>query len=231
MTLDFFDPELECYRTVATDTLRLVATPSRVPLAELSPGQPAREVELRQRDIRHIRAEPGRLTAWAHGFPGGAVGLGLQVLPLLAIGAVWGARRERQRREADPSERRFRGAAGEARKHLDAARPKLEGGDPVGGSAEVSRGIVVFLSERLQLRSHTLTPAEAHEVLLERGAPAELTDRVHRLLEECDAARFAPELVDADGGSRLLEDARALLGALQKVTFHKGNDHGEVSSP
>ncbi len=213
-TLDYFNPVEERYKRVKTERLSLQVT-GRMPAAAARSGAAAKNVI--GPTIRPPR--PPRAVAHQDGGPLHTHPLFLLLLALplgLVLTLTVGERlRARLRQETPGSQRRA--ASRRTREHLSRAR-ELHNSDPVAFFAAIAAGLRSLLDQRLGASIEGLTRGELRAQMLAAGFTKELTDRVGRELDTCDAARFAPGGEDERQRSEALDRAAALLDRLARAT-------------
>ena len=115
---------------------------------------------------------------------------------------------------------RFVRAPGTARRELKLAREALARGDAAGVCSSVSKALVDFTGSRLKVGARGMTLPELSGVLRSAGAGAELTERVTRLLSECDLGRFAAGTGSVES-ERLVAEAEACLRELERLSARR----------
>ncbi|GAB4314294.1 MAG: BatD family protein [Candidatus Sumerlaeia bacterium] len=227
----YFNPESGRYESITLGAVPLKVTPGSIkqPLVVAqnaaagpegaAPGG-SRIVEVGQA-LRYIKpAAPGVLVRAealeTRGLPDASVIWALVLLPPAAVLGTWGWSRRRAWLAEHQDEARRRAAHGVARRQLKAARSLLAGGDKNADAfyAEVARAIRAFIGARLNVAPAGLTLDEVRRLLEEAGCQDDVCEVVCRLLERCDAARYAPGASTGVQMQATLEAAMSALDAL-----------------
>jgi hypothetical protein len=88
---------------------------------------------------------------------------------------------------------RYQKAEKAARKRLKLAKNALDKNDTTNFYSELSLALFGYLEDKLGIQKSEFTLETAVEKLLYRNVNADLIDRVKRIAEKCEYARFAPE--------------------------------------
>jgi len=215
ISLSFFDPGRETYRTVASPDLSLGVLPAEE--SDAGPELPARAAIARLgRDIRYIH-EPATIRAAGAPVHARPAYLLLQLIPLAALAAAVGVRRRRDRFAGEEGLERFVRAPARARRELAAARKGLAAGDAGAVCSSVSRAVVDFIGDRLKVGARGMTLPELAGLLRSVGADESTIERVKSLLSHCDLGRFAGDsgTVESEG---LLREAEECLRELERLS-------------
>ena len=200
----YFDTALRDYVTLRTEPIGLEVRPVEGAASGVYVGGRKSEIELLARDILHI-APINDATPWAGPLPHRAVFYAAFGAPALAWGVSTVLSRRHRRRLADP--RRMRAERAHAR-----ARQVLRGEGAV--EDRVVRAVHGWTADRFDRAAAGLRHDDVIGLAQRQGADAETVDRLRRLLDRCDAARFAPL---GAGSSDLVDEADALIDRLEEV--------------
>jgi hypothetical protein len=211
LSFTYFDPESRRYETVHTQPLSLTVKPGEG--GALRPGGPVAGVQDTVRNVLPAGAlRPMRLEArfqsatpvWRRPlFVAAAVAPPAAWMLFSLVGAV---RARRARR--DPANDQRRGTRAARGRLAAASRLRASGTDGV-FSEEVERAVTAFLEARVGAVLSGLTRDALRQRLVDAGAPETMVADAARVLDTCDAVRFAP------GAVRL--DREALLGEAERV--------------
>lgn len=138
----------------------------------------------------------------------------LLFLPVAVLGAVLFRERHRSRLTTDISWARGRRAHPLSRKHLRRAAELMEEGRTAAFFEELDRAVLGFIGNRLNVAERGFTRAGLRSLLAGRGVPAEVLDRLLRLLDHCDRGRYAPASETPDDLDRALDEASDLIPVL-----------------
>lgn len=202
----YFDTGRREYVTLSTAPIGLEVNAVEGGAGGVFVGGRKSEIELLARDIQHIAPIPGTITPWSGPLPHRAGFYVALAVPALAWLVSAQLARRRERMLADPRRLRSTRALANARKELDAD-----------GAAEdvVVRAVHGWAADRFDRAAAGLTHDEVVELARANGATDELTERLRKTLDRCDAARFAPL---GAGAGDLLGETRALLQQLEEAT-------------
>jgi tetratricopeptide (TPR) repeat protein len=190
--LTYFDTKQAKYRELTTKPIELVVveTERSRRMAESTP-QRQQDIEILGTDIAHIHTDvplsDDRRPLYTYGF--------VQVLlplPLLALAGVVGVQRRRRRLAADVGLVRASRAQKEARKRLQRANQALRADEPEAFYAEISTALQRYVGDKLNVSAVGMRHDDFRKHLAETGFHEDERERVVQLLEQCDAARFAP---------------------------------------
>src|SRR5207237_1052601 len=118
--------------------------------------------------------------------------------PLFAVGPVAAAgamliMRTRVAIASDAEGRRVRGAARAAKKRLRGAQALLQQRKGAAAFyAEITRALTQYLADKQQVAAAGMTRDELAAALAQRGHPDATVQRLLKILDDCDQARFAP---------------------------------------
>jgi tetratricopeptide (TPR) repeat protein len=214
----YFDTREARYRLLETNPIEVTALRSTNPARAAEVDAPAmqQEIQVTGRDLAHIHADLRVADDLRPLYTRGLFGI-LAPLPLLAVAAVMARQRRRNLLASDVALARSTRARKLAHKHLAAARKHLTAGAGEAFYAEVSRALLHYVGDKLNVSAAGATHAQLRERVHAAGAPEALCDRLMSMLERCDAARFAPGSM---GGERLreaLSEAEGILVDLDGV--------------
>jgi BatD DUF11 like domain len=214
LSFSYFDPESHRYETVRTQPLSLTVTPGEA--GALRAASPSGGVPDAVRNVLPAGAlRPLRLEArfqtqtpvWRRPVFVAAALAPPAAFMLLSLVGVVRARRARH----DPVSEQRRGTRAARGRLAAAARLRASGTDGA-FSEEVERAVTAFLEARLGAGLSGLTRDALRHRLTQAGAPAALVEGAARVLDTCDAVRFAPGAVRLDRQALLAEAEQVLEG-------------------
>lgn len=215
ISLAYFDPEAGEYRTASTGPLVVSVTPGATTPGGAGWGGGRGAIEVVGQDVRFIRQNLGALQVIGQRPWDGGLFWFLQLLPVgLAAGALVYEKR-RRRLEEDLGFARGLRSNREAARRLKKARALAAAGD-AGFPGEVAAALRGYVADKFNRAAPGLTQDEIRSLLETRGVNAELIDRLLRLLDHCDMARFAPSAAALEDRQRLLDDAGELITRLRR---------------
>ncbi len=179
-------------------------------------GLSKEEVQLLGQDIRFIKTEDSDF------FPidrPPLTGLFFWIVLLFPLPLLSGAflyRRHRDRLASDLAYARKRRAGRAARKQLARARNCLSGGNEKEFYTEVSRALMGFLADKLNLPEAGLVRDEIRSHLRKRNVTQETISAVIDCLDTCDRQRFAPASADMEQMKKFLHNCGRILSRLDR---------------
>ena len=206
----FFDPEAKSYRQLESQPFLLTVTPS----AEAYPAEIAQlsrqEIGTAAKDIRYIKVYSGDFEDQGKHLYTKPAFLILQLIPLLAFALSWRYQSVRSKLDSDVGYARERRARRFAQKRLKLARKLISAQSSKEFYCEISRAMLQYVGDKLNLSAHGLTKDLMVSNLMERGFAKEKVDNLVDFLDSCDFARFAP-------GSSTEEEMRRFLDRAEKA--------------
>jgi hypothetical protein len=215
ITLSYFDANLGEYAVSATQPIDVAVTGEE---SVTAPGIGVRSrsgVEPLREDIRFIEIGPPQLKAKGRS-PFTAAFWIVLLVPLAAVGGVWGLRKHRDRLEGDVAYARQRRATRVARRRLSSARSTMTIDTPREFYTEVARALEGFLGDKLNFSEAGFIKDDSRARLLQRGVPSEIVGRYLDCLDECDRQRFAPAAVSLEGMQATLKRAEQSMADLDQ---------------
>lgn len=204
IVLNYFNPDVERYQSAQTSSATITVRPGEAGETIAAPtGEELRYIKEDGLALRSSAPVTSRGWFWA-----------LQALPLLGLGWALRERAERLRRERDPRYRRRVEAARSALRSLRAIDAREA---PPEVYHQVDEVIAEYIAARTGGAAAAITPESARERLLEAGAGEDLADRAHDLLRRLRAGAYAPGASDAPAPREALEEARALVSAVEEA--------------
>ncbi|MDZ7372748.1 MAG: BatD family protein [candidate division KSB1 bacterium] len=212
----YFDPAAGQYKTLMSPSF-VIRVGRGKEEAALVPGMSKTEVRLVGQDIRFIRTE---VSGWHrigwHVHRTALFYLGL-IMPAMALGAAVAYRRQQDRLAGDLALARARRAQRGAAKRLRRARSLLRVERQEEFYAEVSRAIVGFVADKLNVPAAGVTSEAAESLLRQRGVPESVLAEFLDLWRICDFQRFAPAASDTSEMQKVLERAESVIVQLEKA--------------
>lgn len=214
LSFSYFNPESRRYETVRSQALSLTVTPGEA--GALRAAGPAGTVPDAARNVLSAGAlRPLRLDSrfqtssavWRRPLFVTAVLVPPAAWALVSLVGLARARRARR----DPVSEQRRGTRA-ARGRLAAAGRLRASGTDVAFSEEVERAMTAFLEARVGAGLSGLTRDGLRQKLKEAGAPESVVEDAARVLDTCDAVRFAPGAMRLSREDLLEEAERVLEG-------------------
>jgi len=214
--LSYFDTKQARYRELSTKPIELtvVETARSRRMAEGTP-QRQQDIEILGMDIAHIRTDvpisDTRRPLYTYGLV-----QAILPMPVLAIFGVVVVQRRRRRLAADAGHVRSSRAQKEARKRLQRARKALQDDKATEFYAEVSAALQRYVGDKLNVSAVGMRHDDFREHLAATGFSEDERERMVQLLEQCDAARFAPGGYTHARMEEVLQEVEQLLATLEE---------------
>jgi hypothetical protein len=155
-------------------------------------GVTKEDVKYLGKDIRYIKAKPGKLTKTADFIIGSKSFYSAYIFSLLAFFVILFIRREQIKRNSDMSLVRNRKAGKVAVKRLHNASVCLKNEQIDKFYEEILKALWGYMSDKLNIPVSDLTRNNAVAALTERGIDEERLKSLNEILDACEFARFAP---------------------------------------
>lgn len=189
MDFVFFDPSTGRYvtKTIAPQTIEVEKGDAR----NIAHTGSKDDVRLLNSDINYLRPT-GRLQPLRAEDHAGPLFWIVAALIVLATAATILLVRRRQAAEQDVAGMRMKRAVRLARKRLKRAEAHLHDADSNAFYEEIYRAIWGCLSDKYNIPLSTLSRDTVTQCLVDKQVPAEQQERIMKVLQEVDLARFAP---------------------------------------
>lgn len=229
--LTYFDTKQARYRELSTQPIDLIVveTARSRRMAESTP-QRQQDIEIIGTDIAHIRTDvpisDTRRPLYRYGLVQAVL-----PMPVLAILGVVVVQRRRRRLAADVGHVRSSRAQKEARKRLQRARKALQENNAEKFYAEVSAALQRYVGDKLNVSAVGMRHDDFRAHLAASGFSEDERERMVQLLEQCDAARFAPGGYTHSRMEEVLQEVEQLLATLEEGwDRNKGIGAGGISA-
>lgn len=206
----YFSPDSTKYVTLADRPFSLYV--------KQGTGQPGRATASlsETEDIGPLMLNP-RLTQTRTPFLGSALFWGLLAAPLLLFGGLLGWRRHRAKQsDIDPNERRMQAARGVAQERLSQAKSHLKAGDSRAFYDEVSKAILGYVGDKLQIPRSSMSKSSLRQRLQELDLDEGLIETVMSIVQDCEMALFAGQ-ADAGKMETVCERATQAIAGMEKA--------------
>lgn len=224
VTIAYYDPAAERYESIHTEPIPLeVIRAEQLSSSQIVAGTGAlsasrKELEARREGIFANITDPAALENEAIRPAHWLLGLGGAVGGYLAAAAI---ALQLRRRAADPAGARRRGAARKARERVAAGAAHLAAGRTSEGANHIQDALVGLVADLADLPEAGLTAKDACRELTALGVEDKLVAAAGRLLETCDAARYAASRQDLNTLGAQADEllARLLVSLKAKKRF------------
>lgn len=136
------------------------------------------------------------------------LGIGLTIIVLLI-------RRKKIKESADQLRMRTKKASKVSKKRLRAAAKELKAGNDGAMYEAILKAIWGYLADKLTIDAASLTRDNVGDMLKEQGVPAEIIEKLIKLIDDCEFARYAPSAAQSDS-KKVYNDAADIIGKLEK---------------
>ncbi len=209
----YFDVNSGTYKTLTTKPFSVSATPGKR-MAGIAPDRPLlghTEIKQLGSDIRFIKSGGVRIASAGKPLYRNPWFLALQLVPVLGVAGSFWLSRQRRRLARDAGYARKLRSRKMVRKRLADAKRFLEAGNAKDFYAALSKGIVDYVGDVLNISATGMTTDILSRHLLEAGQEEALVQDVLTLLEKADFARFATSSVEASDMSADFDKTESLL--------------------
>jgi hypothetical protein len=217
ISFSYFDTGNKTYRTLRSPEFVIrVSAPagSRFPVTT---GLTREEIKLIGKDIRFIKLETPEFQRIGSFFYRSPWFVLLLILPLLGVGGAAFYRRQQDKLAGNVAYARSRRANQLAKKRLSQAHKLMKPETQKEFYAEISRAVVGYVADKLNLPAAGLISEEVADRLRERGVPEETIRLFLEILQECDYQRFAPSNATEQQMKAFYERARTAIVKLEKT--------------
>ncbi len=212
----YFNLRTKKYQILKTAPFVITAYPS-TSLASTPQAQiPKEEIEFEVKDIRYIKTGLEGLKSQGGFLFKNPWFLVLQFLPVLALIAAYQYTRQKQKFENDVGYARKRKANKLAQKSLKSAFKLIDSKKTKDFYSETAKALTSYIGDKLNLSAFGLTKVEMTKELEKEGVDKGKIDRIIRLLDQCDLARFAPFSSTQEAMREFLLKAKDLISDLEK---------------
>lgn len=213
LTYTYFDPDAGTYQTISTEPIEVVIAPGAVEEASVAlPAAAKASVEQLATDIRHLKPVPHELGVVNQPVTESGLYWAAWAFPVLGAAGYFAWQRRQRYWQNNLSLVRSSQARKKAKRAL--ARARKQDQDAYGAAGQV---LTSYLTDKLDRPVAGLTHQALADLLAQRGAGTDLTERVEVVLVSSELGRFAPGADNPDHARSLLREVDILINALEKV--------------
>ncbi len=172
------------------------------------------DIQAKNTDIHHIK--PGADRPSAKPVYVAAQAVYWAVYPLLMVLVAIGLWFALKRRGADVRERRLNRAGKVARKRLAGAGKFLRSNQFEQFYAELLRAMQTYLGDKFMIPASQMNREKIVGALGEHGASEETVGEVIRIIDECEMARYTPNLT-SENADKIFESARSCINNIENL--------------
>ena len=213
----YFDLPSGRYRTLESPEFVIRVSAPAGGTTPVTTGLTREEVRFIGKDIRFIKLSSEEFHRIGHYFYRTPWFVLLLILPLLAVGGAFAYQQQQARMAENVAYARSRRANQLARKRLSQARKLLKPETQKEFYAEISRALVGFVADKLNLPPAGIISDEVAGLLRDRGVPEEIVKEFLGCLQECDFQRFAPANATEQDMRDMYEKAKKAIVDLEKA--------------
>jgi len=217
VTFSYFDPILKKYKTLTSPEFVINVAQGEAPVASVGSGFSKREVQLIGKDIRFIKLATPEFQPIGKRIYSSFAFIALTVLPLLLLTGAFGYKKHQEQLAENQALARSRRANRVALKRLSKAKGLLDEKSQKDFYAEVSRALLGFAADKLDLSEAGIISTELEELLKARNLDEQLIKEYLQLLQECDYQRFAPATVSGQEMTEFYKAAKQAIIKLEKA--------------
>ncbi len=212
----YFDPNSFSYKRLETPEFVIKAKASTGTGAPITSGLTREEIKFIGRDIRFIKERPVEFQKIGNHFHKSFLFGFLISIPLVAFGGTLLYRQRQGKMEVNVAYARNRRANQMAKKKLAGAHKILKPDHQKEFYAEISKALLGFISDKLNLSAAGLNSDEVEEKLKERKVKKEVVAEVLSIVQECDFQRFAPSNTTVEDMQQFYNRATSAISNLEK---------------
>ena len=138
----------------------------------------------------------------------------MMLLSLATVGLAVGYRNHSERLQSDRGYARKSRSTALVRRRLKQAEQLLKKHDEKGFHAELSRAVLGYLGDRLNLDTPALTREQLRAALAERAVASTTIEALFDVVDRCEVARFSPGEGGARDPQKLFDAARDVMAGI-----------------
>ncbi|MFQ5636819.1 MAG: BatD family protein [bacterium] len=212
----YFDISRNRYRTLKTPPIEIKVAKGDQPFVSVPLASSKEEVKFIGQDIRFIQLRLPEFQKIGSVFYKQLPFFLIVFFPLVALAGAYGFRKHRDKMSTNVAYARSRKANQMASKRLRLAHRAMTSGNDRGFYGEVSKALMGFVGDKLNVSAAGLMTDEVDSMLRERGVKEETVANYLTCLRTCDLKRFSPSTVDNNEMQNFIEKAKKALISLDK---------------
>ena len=220
IVLNYFDPDKGIYKTTSTEPIELMVNQGEAAAAADIPYNmvAGQTINLKETDIRFIKAENGHLSRRGHILLTSPLFLIFLALPLMAVLGGFIDIQRKHRLQSDVAYARRRRAASEAKRRLKMAEKHLKENNGSAFYGELSAAAFQFIADKFNISAQGLTSDGVRDLLTQKSTPTELLGETLDLIRQADFGRFAGKAGAENNMHALFEQAhRVIIGLGERL--------------
>lgn len=217
IAFSYFDPSAGRYVTLTSPEFVIQVQRGEGEFANVGGGLSKEEVQLVGRDIRFIKTAVQPLQRINYKLYKSWQYLAALILPLVLLALALAQKAHLQKLEGNVAYARSRKANRMAMKRLSHARSLLAESTQKEFYAEVSRALIGFAADKLNLPAAGIISDELEQLLKNKNLSPELIKGYMDLIQACDFQRFAPADVTKPEMQKFYDSAKQAIVKLEKA--------------
>lgn len=216
ITFSFFDPTIDSYKTIRTVPIEISVARGDENFVAVGIGSSKEDVKFIGQDIRFIQLRMPEFHEIGNIFYKKWSFYLISAFPLFLLVSAYGYSKYLEKLSTNVAYARNRKANQMALKRLRMARKQMNEGNFKGFYGEVSKALMGFIGDKLNVPAAGLITEQVEEMLRARGIKQELVKEYLDCLKNCEYGRFAP--TDSDNGElkRFFERSKKAIVNLEK---------------
>jgi len=195
VTFNYFDPYAKTYKTLTTPEFLINVEKGGDELVSMGSGLSKEEVRLVGQDIRYIKLNTNSFSQAGFKIYKSFLFFALLFIPLFLLIASVGYNKHLEKLTKNVAYARSRRANTMAMRRLSKARGLLAENTQKEFFAEVSRALLGFAADKLNLSEAGIISTELEELLNHRHLDSSIVNQYIELIQACDFQRFAPATI------------------------------------
>jgi hypothetical protein len=217
VSFSYFDVNSASYRRLATDAIDITVTKGKDTFTSIPMGTSKEDVKFIGQDIRFIQQRMPEFRKIGPAFYKSTPFFAILVLPLVALAGAFVYRQHLDKMSSNEAYARSRKANKMALKRLRNAHAEMRGGNAREFYGEVSRALMGFIGDKLNVSAAGLITDEVETMLRTRGISEDVVNRYLDCLRTCDFMRFAPAESNNGQLQGFFEKAKSAIISLDKA--------------
>ncbi|MBN2000814.1 protein BatD [candidate division KSB1 bacterium] len=213
----YFDPHDKKYKVLTSPEILIDVAKGETQFAATGSGFSKEEVRLIGQEIRFIKLNAGMFSRLGYKNYTSGLFFVFLFLPMLTLGGAVGFRIRSDKLAKNVAYARRSRANKIAMRRLSKAKNLLHESTQKEFYAEISRSLLGYAADKLNISQAGIISSELYRMLIERGVDSDLLDRYRSLIEECDFQRFAPANITEHEMTTFYEDGKKVIIKLEKA--------------
>lgn len=189
----YFDPSSKKYNTFTTDQYSITVKPGEGGnYQQNAAGYSKEDIKLLNQDIRYIKTSDYDLARISENRLLGSWFWIALFLPVLGLTGFLTIKKRQDKLSGNTELVKFRKAEKQAKNRLKIAKQQLDAGNKTSFYNEISVALNGYLEDKLNIKRSEFSIDKAVSQITSHGIDKELAERVKKVFDKCEFARFAP---------------------------------------